>query len=357
MNNIVFAEYLWIDGTRPTAQLRSRARVVSVPGNPAPADFPSWGFDGSSTGQASSDNADCLLQPVRVYRDPLRPGHHFLVLCEVLAADGRPHSSNKRIQLRALLDIVAANESPWLGFEQQYTLFESGLPLGFEPGSNPRPQGSHYCAVGGDCIRGRDFVDTHATACVKAGILFYGSNGGGMPGQWEFQVGQRGFRGEDPGALRVADDLWVARYLLYRCGERLGVSVSLDPKPVPGDWAGAGLHTSFSTLSTRNPGLGLAAIYRLIDILEEVHADHLRHYGERLAERLTGRQSTSDFAAFSYGVAHRGASIRIPQSVAQQGQGYLEDRRPGANADPYVVASCLVGAIGRLLSKPGERAA
>ena len=45
------------------------------------------------------------------------------------------------------------------------------------------------------------------------------------------------------------------------------------------------------------------------------------------------------------GVADRGASIRIPRSVANQGCGYFEDRRPGANADPYEVATALLETV------------
>jgi glutamine synthetase len=347
MNKTAFAEYLWIDGDRPTQQIRSKARVVRVPENPRPSDFPDWSFDGSSTGQASGDDSDCLLQPVRVYPDPLRRGGNYLVLCEVNGADGRPHSSNERVRFRRLLDVVAEAEYPWLGFEQEYTLFRGDRPLGFPESGEPAPQGPYYCGAGSHVTHGRDFVESHADACVRAGVLFYGINAEVMPGQWEFQIGYRGIDGECPNALRAADDLWVARYLLHRCGEQFGIRVSLDPKPAKGDWNGAGLHTNFSTSGTRDPESGLEEIRRIIDALEMSHAEHIRHYGDRLGERLTGLHETSDIATFNSGVAHRGASIRIPQPVAQKGYGYLEDRRPGANADPYKIGSCLVGVVVR----------
>jgi glutamine synthetase len=348
MIKTAFAEYLWIDGDQPTQQIRSKARVVHVPEKARPYDFPDWSFDGSSTGQASGDDSDCLLQPVRVYTDPLRGGNNYLVLCEVNGADGCPHPTNARMRFRQHLDAVAEAEYPWLGFEQEYTLYSGQRPLGFPESGEPAPQGPYYCGVGSQNIFGRDFVEAHADACVRAGLLFYGINAEVMPGQWEFQIGYRGIDGECPNALRAADDLWVARYLLHRCGEQFGLRISLDPKPVKGDWNGAGLHTNFSTSATRDPHAGLDAIERIIDALEIGHAEHVRHYGDRLGERLTGLHETSDIKSFNSGIANRGASIRIPQPVAQKGYGYLEDRRPGANADPYAVGCCLISVVARI---------
>lgn len=340
-----FAEYLWVDGDQPTQQMRSKARVVSVPEHPQATDFPEWSFDGSSTGQATGDDSDCMLHPVRVYTDPMRQGNHFLVLCEVEDTDGHSHSSNQRARLRNRLNHLAADEQPWLGFEQEYTLFRGKRPLGFPEVGEPAPQGPYYCGAGSERIYGRDFVEAHADACVNAGLLFYGINAEVMPGQWEFQIGYRGIEGESPDALRAADDLWVGRYLLNRCGEQFGLTVSLAPKPVKGDWNGAGMHTNFSTTRTRDPMTGREAINAIVDALETSHMEHIGQYGDQLSERLTGLHETSSMSTFSSGVAHRGASIRIPQPVAQKGYGYLEDRRPGANADPYKVGICLIDAL------------
>ena len=80
------AEYIWIDGTEPTPQLRSKIKVVPVGEEP-----PIWGFDGSSTNQAPGENSDCVLNPVFVCPDPLRDGDHKLVMCEVLLTDLTPH--------------------------------------------------------------------------------------------------------------------------------------------------------------------------------------------------------------------------------------------------------------------------
>ena len=344
MSNFGFAEYLWLDGSQPTQGIRSKARVVDVPADPGAGDFPAWSFDGSSTGQASGEDSDCILTPVTVYADPFRGDGHYLVLCEVMNPDGSPHDSNHRARFRRLLE-SAGEIDPWLGFEQEYTMFRNGRPLGFPESGFPAPQGPYYCGAGNEHIFGRALVEDHARACLEAGVLIYGINAEVMPGQWEFQIGYRGIEGESGDALRVADDAWVARYLLHRVSERHGIEISFAVKPVKGDWNGAGMHTNFSTAYTRNPSYGIDAIQVIIDALECRHAEHIREYGADLDERLTGLHETCSIDTFRSGIAHRGASIRIPQPVSQKGYGYLEDRRPGANADPYRVGACLVGTV------------
>lgn len=340
-----FAEYIWLDGAQPTQQLRSKARVVGVPRNPSPADFPGWGFDGSSTGQATGEDSDCLLQPVRVARDPRRGAGSHLVLCEVLNPDGTPHASNRRAELRDILQAAGPEADPWAGFEQEYTIYDADRPLGFPANGYPAPQGPYYCSVGSDVAFGRQLADAHAEACLAAGLMIYGINAEVMPGQWEFQIGTRGRTDEPADALTMADHLWLARFLLHREGERFGYRVSFANKPVAGDWNGAGMHTNFSTAATRLPDTGLDAIEDAIDALSRRRDVHIAHYGAGLADRLTGLHETCSIDSFRAGVAHRGASVRIPQSVAIDGHGYLEDRRPGANADPYRVVARLVETV------------
>lgn len=344
MNQLTFAEYLWIDGSKPTQQIRSKARIVNVQNTNNPQDFPEWSFDGSSTGQAEGHNSDCLLKPVRVYRDPFRGENDVLVLCEVLDPNSNVHISNQRARMCSALDELDSESQPWLGFEQEYTLFQHGRPLGFPANGFPAPQGQYYCGAGSENVFGREIVEAHARACLDAGLLFYGINAEVMPGQWEFQIGYRGIEGERCDALSVADDIWIGRYLLQRIGEQFNVQVSFDNKPMKGDWNGAGMHTNFSTKATRDPKVGVVAIGKIVEALRVNHAAHIAEYGDRLSERLTGLHETCGIDTFMSGVAHRGASIRIPQPVAKQGYGYLEDRRPGANSDPYRVGMCLIAA-------------
>jgi glutamine synthetase len=345
MRNVQFAEYIWLDGSQPTQGIRSKGRTVDVPAAPRPEDFPAWSFDGSSTEQAAGEDSDCLLLPVRVAHDPLRGAGSHLVLCEVLNPDGSAHLTNRRSTLQDVLEAAGSHAAPWVGFEQEYTIYQDGRPLGFPANGFPAPQGPYYCGVGSDRVFGRDLAEAHARACVDAGLLLFGLNAEVMPGQWEFQIGYRGFEDETGDALRVADHLWLARFLLHRLGERHGYTVSFNNKPISGDWNGAGMHTNFSTASTRDPNGGLDAIHAAIAALSKTHEAHIQYYGHGLQDRLTGLHETCDIRTFKSGVAHRGASVRIPQPVAINGHGYFEDRRPGANADPYSVAACLVATV------------
>lgn len=342
MSGFKLAEYIWIDGAVPTRYLRSKARVVNVGMHPAIEDFPEWSFDGSSTQQAEGHDSDCILKPVYYVKDPIRGEGNFLVMCEVYNPDGvTPHSSNSRAQLREVLDAGAAAQEPWAGFEQEYTLFRKRVPLGWPEHGYPSPQGPYYCGVGADEVFGRELPEAHAEMCLEAGLMYYGMNAEVMPGQWEFQIGYRGDPNEDSGVLKMADETWLARWLLYRIGEEFDISASLDNKPVKGDWNGAGMHTNFSTKDTRDKNKGREAIKAATDALGKKHKEHIVLYGAGLAERLTGHHETCDINTFKVGDADRGCSIRIPRPVAEKGYGYFEDRRPGANADPYLVAARL----------------
>ncbi|MCA9539432.1 MAG: glutamine synthetase beta-grasp domain-containing protein [Myxococcales bacterium] len=343
----IIAEYIWIDGADPTRHVRSKTKIVDVE-RPLTAqaplalsDLPEWGFDGSSTGQASGGDSDRKLMPVCLVPDPVREGNDsYLVLCEVLYPDGRPHETNTRAHLRAVLAAGADKADAWVGIEQEYTLFKGSSPLGF--GSErrfPAPQGPYYCGVGADEVYGRQMVERHLRACLRAGLNIVGVNAEVMPGQWEFQVG-----GPNSDPLTTSDHLWLARWLLYRVGEDLGISATLDAKPVTGDWNGAGAHTNFSTAAMRADG-GMKAIVEGCEKLRSRVREHLAVYGEGYEMRLTGRHETCRYDEFKYGVGDRTASVRIPAHVGTDGKGYLEDRRPCANADPYQVTAVLLETI------------
>ncbi|MEM7679902.1 MAG: glutamine synthetase beta-grasp domain-containing protein, partial [Pseudomonadota bacterium] len=345
-------EYIWIApkiGADPF-EMRSKARVLSLSDKPRLRDFPEWSFDGSSTEQATGDNSDCILKPAAFVKDPIRGDGNYLVLCEVYDAEGElPHETNTRAKLRNIMENGGEAQEPWAGFEQEYTFLIGGtdIPLGWpEDGSEPSMgQGPYYCGVGAKKIAGRDIVEDHARLCLDAGIMFYGINAEVMLGQWEFQIGFRGDIGDDPGVLNAADHVWLGRWLLERVAEEYGVDVSFANKPIKGDWNGAGMHTNFSTNDTRDKSKGRAAIDAATAKLGEKHAEHVVLYGEGNDERLTGDHETCDINTFKVGDADRGCSIRIPKPVAIKGYGYFEDRRPGANADPYLVAAKITATV------------
>ena len=328
----VKAEYIWMDGHKPTQKLRSKTKVIDGPINSVD-DLPLWGFDGSSTNQAEGNDSDCMLKPVCKVPDPIRGGDDILVMCEVMNPDGSIHSSNTRAHLRNVSEKFSSEEA-WFGIEQEYTLFEGRNPLGWPEGGYPAPQGPFYCGVGADEVFGREIVEEHLQLCMDAGLEVSGINAEVMPGQWEYQIGPLG-------PLDAADQMWISRWLLYRISEEYGVSATLHPKPVKGDWNGAGAHTNFSTKSMREKG-GIDVINEACEKLSKNHDQHISVYGAHNEERLTGLHETCSIKEFRYGVSDRGASIRIPMQTANDGYGYLEDRRPSANMVPYKVCSILI---------------
>ena len=331
------AEYIWIDGTEPTARLRSKTKILT--GKTDLSSLPIWGFDGSSTNQAPGKASDCVLRPVFVCPDPIRGGDNVLVMSEVLLTDMSPHPTNTRSALESVASTYASHE-PLFGIEQEYTFFKGGRPHGFPEGGFPAPQGFYYCGVGADEVFGRDIVEAHLDACLEAGLSISGINAEVMPGQWEFQVGPLA-------PLDVADQLWVARWLLYRIAEEFDVAATLDPKPVAGDWNGAGAHTNFSTKSMRE---SYDPVITACEALAKNAIEHVENYGFGVEARLTGLHETAPWNEFSYGVSDRGASVRIPWQVEVDGKGYIEDRRPNANMDPYVVTRLITDTVCSALS-------
>jgi glutamine synthetase len=240
-----------------------------------------------------------------------------------------PHVTNERSATAAVAKTYASFE-PKFGIEQEYTFFQDGRPYGWPEDGFPAPQGPYYCGVGGAKMPGRDIVEAHTLACIRAGIGIEGTNAEVMMGQWEFQVGVLG-------PVEIGDQLWLARWLLERIAEEFGVDVNFDAKPVKGDWNGAGAHTNFSTKQMRATG-GYAACVAAAESLGTRVKEHIANYGVGIEDRLTGAHETAHWSKFSFGVSDRGASVRIPAHVARDKKGYIEDRRPNANVDPYVVA-------------------
>ncbi len=328
------AEYIWIDGAEPTPQVRSKTKVLADDVEPG-----IWGYDGSSTNQATGNKSDVVLQPGFICPDPIRGGNNILVMCEsLLAKDMSPHPTNTRAAARASLDRWGSQE-PLFGLEQEYTMLDpsNGWPAGFPPNGFPPPQGPYYCGVGAKVIFGRDVVEQHTTWCIEAGIAISGTNAEVMPGQWEFQVGPID-------TVAIGDQLWVARYLLNRAGEDHGVAISYDAKPMPGDWNGAGMHANFSTKRMRESYDAIIAAAESLGNPEK-RVEHMAGYGHGIETRLTGAHETERYDEYSYGVSDRGASVRIPWQVEKDGGGYIEDRRPNANADPYVLSTLLTNTI------------
>ncbi|KAK5851733.1 hypothetical protein PBY51_023263 [Eleginops maclovinus] len=326
--------YIWIDGTGEG--LRNKTRTLDFEPKTID-DIPEWNFDGSSTYQAEGSNSDMYLIPVCMFRDPFTQDPNKLVLCEVLKYNRLPTETNHRMSCNKVMEEVKEH-AIWFGMEQEYTLLGiDGHPYSWPTNGFPGPQGPYYCGVGSDNAYGRDIVECHYKACLYAGVNIYGSNAEVMPSQWEYQVGPCE-------GIEMGDHLWVSRFLLHRVCEDFGVVATLDPKPMKGNWNGAGCHTNVSTKLMREEG-GLEYIEQAIENLSKRHPMHIKMYdprgGKDNMRRLTGHHETSSIHDFSAGVANRGASIRIPRQVGQEKKGYFEDRRPAANCDPYAVTKAI----------------
>lgn len=333
-------EYIWIDGSN---EVRSKTRILREFAG-KDLNVPEWTYDGSSTGQAEGFDSDVILKPCSVYRDPFRPWndavHSHLVMCETYNKDGTPHKTNKRNKCKA----VAIQSAPYeclFGIEQEYVIYDRKTKEPYmwksadEPGNGP--QGPYYCSAGGDRSFGREIAEKHMRHCLEAGIMICGINAEVMPSQWEFQIGVLD-------AINVSDQLWVARYILNRICEESGCQANYHPKPKKVNWNGSGCHTNFSTKKMREEG-GYASILDACKSLEVRHKEHMIIYGEHNEERLTGLHETSSIDKFSFGEANRGCSVRIPLGVVKDKKGYLEDRRPASNMDPYLVTSKMIETI------------
>ena len=327
-------EYIWLDGYKPTQSLRSKTKIVE--------DFdeklescPMWSFDGSSTEQAEGGSSDCLLKPVALFPDPARVDG-FLVMTEVLNSDGTPHSSNGR----ATID--DDDDDFWFGFEQEYFLWDTEInkPLGFpEEGFPKRGQGPYYCSVGAQNAYGREVIEDHLDQCLEAGVNVEGINAEVATGQWEFQTFAKG-------AAAAGDHVWVARYLAERNAEKYGLAINWHPKPLGDtDWNGSGMHANFSN-SVLREAASKETYEKICEAFRPVVKEHIEVYGADNDQRLTGKHETQSINQFSYGVSDRGASIRIPIATVENGwKGWLEDRRPASNGDPYKIAARIVKTV------------
>lgn len=355
--NKVILEYIYIDGyTSPlksgglemseNANVRSKTKIVDRSSIkfttiPTPESLPDWNSDGSSTKQASGDSSDIVLKPVYVCKDPMRKFQTaFLVLCEVFDKNGQPHPSNTRSRIRSLYEHHKNHEIRF-GYEQEYVVwdYKKRNLLGWPDGGNPDPQGRYYCGVGSWNVAGRSMVEDHMNMCIEAGLDITGINAEVLLGQWEYQIG-----GPDTDGLEVCDQLWISRWLLHRVSEKYGYVIDFEPKPKDGDWNGSGMHVNFSTKEMREDG-GYDKIISACEKLKNRHEAHIDNYGTGNDKRLTGKHETASISKFSYGVSNRGASIRIPQGVHEKQKGYLEDRRPSSNADPYKIGYMMIETI------------
>mmetsp|Transcript_55819 Transcript_55819/g.120128 ORF Transcript_55819/g.120128 Transcript_55819/m.120128 type:complete len:457 (+) Transcript_55819:93-1463(+) len=341
----VLAEYIWLDAHQTP---RSKTKVLTARPTKV-SDLPIWNYDGSSTEQAEGGNSEINIRPRAIFDDPFRGYPHVMVLTDAYNAwDDKPAIGNTRAPCVEIHDKYKKHDA-WYGIEQEYTLMKPGkvgeaptIPYGFNAdGSEPAAQGPYYTGVGTGVAIGRPIADEHLLKCLEAGVKITGINAEVMPGQWEYQIGP--CRG-----VEIGDHMTVGRYIMLRITESHGVVCSFSPKPRDGDWNGAGCHTNFSTKEMREKG-GYDVITKVCEAFGKHTEAHIAEYGEGNDKRLTGKHETCSITQFKFGVADRGASIRIPRDAEKNGRGYMEDRRPAANCDPYRVATRVMKTAGECM--------
>lgn len=336
-------EYVWLGGNN---ELRSKIRVLENMNDASGSsynmdhplllrDIPDWNYDGSSTGQASGNDSEIVIKPKSMFKNPFRKPCDYIVLCDTYLPNNEPLYNNNRTIANAIFN-KNMNQEPWFGLEQEYFLIdhETNMPLGYDKDGK---QGQYYCSVGHENAIGRHIAEEHMDLCLYAGIKISGMNAEVAPGQWEFQVGPCT-------GIEAGDHLWIARYILQRLGEKHGVKINFEPKPLKGDWNGSGCHTNYSTKNMRegtDSKTGLEYIEEAIDKLSKKHDEHMNIYGSGNEERMTGEHETASYDKFTDGVANRGASVRRGYDTIKNKKGYFEDRRPSSNCDPYLVTSAI----------------
>jgi glutamine synthetase len=332
------AEYIWFDSKN---NFRHKTRVITMNcvDNTTLTDFPEWNYDGSSTNQATTGDSEIVLKPVYYCVDPFRCiANSYLVLCDMYDSYNYPIENNTRSFASEVFN-QRTDLQPWFGIEQEYFIVDpkKNKPLGFPETQDQLniTKGEFYCKMG--VKYGRELAEEHLRLCIKAGLNLSGMNAEVAPGQWEYQVGPCE-------GINAADQLMVSRFILEQLADKMNLKISYNPKFVMGDCNGSGCHTNFSTKYMREGKegkTGLEFIYNAIDKLSEKHKEHMQVYGAGNEKRMTGKNETSDYNTFTYGIASRNTSVRIGNKVLHDKCGYFEDRRPASNMNPYLVTAMI----------------
>ena len=349
-NNTYIVEYVWIGGND---EFRSKTRVIRG----ETLELLNWNYDGSSTNQAITENSEVILKPVQKYFDKKENKYYFL--CETFKYEENnlvPLSNNHRYRFTELINNFGEEKINsldfWFGFEQEFFILELLRKdyLGFDRNDKTIPdQGPYYCGVENiknytynSQIRRRNvsemrkFTELIFAKCLDLDLGVTGWNLEVAPAQTEIQVFGKG--------IKAADDLMMMRFLTHMVLAEHLLAPDFHPKPLGDKWNGSGLHTNVSTLDTRNDG-GYEVIKQFMEKFSSRHTEHIVEYGDLNNLRLTGIHETSSLDKFTWGVASRASSVRIPRETEQNNKGYFEDRRPAGWANPYRIACRIMKTI------------
>jgi glutamine synthetase len=337
MTSKYILEYIWLD-----AQQKCRSKVKIIDNYPILEDLEIWNFDGSSTGQATGKDSEIFIKPYKMFYDWNGRNNYYYIFCECTYHDGSPHITNTRNNtVKYFQNDDVINLETMFGIEQEFFVFKDGKPLIWND-INTEPQGDYYCGNGAKSIKGREYLDEVVDVLNRWDINITGYNFEVAPGQMEIQICEKG--------IDAADNLIASRFILTRLAEKRGWDIDITPKPEflgTDKWNGSGCHVNFSTKGIRNTSLTnpLSSLYEvaaLMTVMNNNHKHDIKFYGsENNKLRLGGKNETSSYDTFTYGIANRGCSIRIPRTFIKNLKGYIEDRRPGSDMDPYIVTQLI----------------
>jgi len=348
LKNKVLLEYIWLDAND---NFRSKVKAVGTEPNNFKIvlnEIEIWNFDGSSTNQASGNDSEIFLKPYKIFTGGFKKSiAYYYVFCECLNPDGTPHKTNTRNSVVDFFNKPEIKElDTMFGIEQEFFVFKYGVPL-IWGGETTKPQGDYYCGNGSSNVnQGRDLLDEVTEVLIDWGINTTGYNFEVAPGQMEIQICENG--------IDAADNLIASRFILTRLAEKRGWDIVFKPKPMFLDsdkWNGSGCHVNFSTnqirtINKNDPFSSLNITAKLINTMAKNHEKDIKLFGsENNKLRLGGKNEASSYNTFNYGVANRGCSIRIPRFFVNNLCGYIEDRRPGADMDPYIVTKIITSYV------------
>ena len=344
----LIAEYIWLDSEY---SFRSKTRIIYndphrppvIPDDKSSVEWiPKWNYDGSSCGQSdigAGINTEIELYPVYWCWDPFRKeimerGQHSHTRCIMVLCDNNATAASRRNHAIESFKKPQTSE-PWFGIEQEYYLVNSEnskCPYGYTESNMPKHQKRFYCNMSRE--NGRDVAEKHMWYCISADLKIAGVNAEVGPSQWEYQIGPCV-------GIAAGDELMLSRYIMERIVSDIpGMTISWSPKPFR-QYNGSGCHTNFSTKEMREKG-GYRHIIRSIELLGQRCANAQNDlYGVDNYLRTTGTHEAPSSKEFSYGVGTRNTSVRIGKQTSKDQKGYYEDRRPGANMNPYYVIAQL----------------
>lgn len=324
-------DYVWLDSNR---NLRTKQKIIHFNQDYDEELFtlkniPEWNYDGSSTGQASIEgNTEIILRPVYITSPAYtsNPENQTVIaMCDIFDITGKCLSYRKEAEEYFNREDVL-KEDPWFGLEQEFFLFPKEKYNNGTINFNEISNKNEYCGTNRNYTE-RSIISTFVESCNIFGITLSGINSEVSPHQWEFQLFGKG--------LNVCDQLYVARFILETIVEQQDYIVLYSPK-INETISGSGCHVNFSTLSTRTQHTGYSVIEEYIKRFEENHMKLIDCCSEKNKERLSGKFETARWDRFTWGVGTRNTSIRVPNDTFKNKCGYLEDRRPGSDIDPYL---------------------